>query len=208
MERALGVSSLLALVAFLGVWKGRSPAPDEPFRLALEGHEQPAATLQEASEGAHASGASSAEETPAESPVMQLVDLVIREEGEERVDERSRPRPTTPSRGRSQAPLRIAYTSPEFSLVKFVEPYYPTDARGLGIEGRIVVHTLVGEDGRVRRMRVDRARELPESFAVSAQWAIRQWEFVPVVREGTARSFWVEIPVRFRIVEGVAVESS
>jgi protein TonB len=75
-------------------------------------------------------------------------------------------------------------------------PAYPEWAREAGIEGRVVLHALVGRDGRVKRVSVKRdVRGLTDS----ARDAIARWIFRPATFGGRPVPVWVEIPVDFRL---------
>ena len=77
-----------------------------------------------------------------------------------------------------------------------VQPEYPTWARDNGISGTVLLHVLVGQDGRVRRMSVIRG---VTGLNEAAQEALRRWTFRPATANGRPRAVWVEIPVEFRL---------
>jgi protein TonB len=89
----------------------------------------------------------------------------------------------------------VAYDAPPVPLFH-PDPNYPTWARDAEIQGRVVLHVLVGMDGRVTRIAVRRdVRGLTDA----AREAISRWIFRPA-RSGThAVAVWVEIPVEFRL---------
>lgn len=75
-------------------------------------------------------------------------------------------------------------------------PEYPSWARDAGIEGRVVLHVLVGRDGRVTRVTVIQdARGLTDA----ARQAIARWLFHPALSGKNPVAVWVEIPVEFRL---------
>ena len=75
-------------------------------------------------------------------------------------------------------------------------PEYPTWARDAGIEGRVVLHVLVGRDGRVARMTVIRN---VEGLTDAAREAIARWLFHPALSGKNPVAVWVEIPIEFRL---------
>ena len=77
-----------------------------------------------------------------------------------------------------------------------VQPEYPTWARENGIAGTVLLHVLVGQDGRVRRMSVIRG---VTGLNEAAQEALRRWTFRPATANGRPLAVWVEIPVEFRL---------
>jgi protein TonB len=80
--------------------------------------------------------------------------------------------------------------------VQRVQPEYPTWAKENGIAGTVLLHVLVGQDGRVRRISV--IREVT-GLTEAAQEALRRWTFRPATANGRAVAVWVEIPVEFRL---------
>ena len=107
-----------------------------------------------------------------------------------------------PDQGTGQDALDAAVlsiTSDEIVVLKFLKPPYPADARLLGVEGQVRVQALVGEDGRVREVQADPDDRLLPSCVEAAKQAALQWRFAPLFADGSARSFWVEIPFRFHL---------
>jgi len=76
------------------------------------------------------------------------------------------------------------------------EPLYPDWCREQRIEGRVVLHALIGRDGRVRRVSVVRG---VKGLSEPAQAAIARWLFKPATFGGKPVAVWVEIPVEFRL---------
>ncbi len=75
-------------------------------------------------------------------------------------------------------------------------PVYSDWQRDAGIEGRVVLHALVGRDGRVKRVNV--VRDVG-GLSEPARAAIARWIFRPATFGGKPVSVWVEIPVDFRL---------
>jgi protein TonB len=76
------------------------------------------------------------------------------------------------------------------------KPEYPSWAREAGITGRVVLHVLVGEDGRVRRVTV---KEDVHGLGAVAAEAVARWVFRPARVAGRAVAVWVAVPVWFRL---------
>lgn len=73
-------------------------------------------------------------------------------------------------------------------------PQYPIFAREAGIEGTVILHLLVGKDGRVKRVRVARGvTGLNEAAAEAA----KQWVFSPALCNNKPVAVWFESPVHF-----------
>jgi protein TonB len=81
------------------------------------------------------------------------------------------------------------------AIVK-VPPQYPTDAREKGVDGTVLVQALVGRDGTVRDVRVQKSIRLLDAAAVQA---VYQWRFKPALSEGKPVAVWVAVPVRFAL---------
>jgi len=75
-------------------------------------------------------------------------------------------------------------------------PDYPLWARDQGIEGRVVLHALVGRDGRVTRITV--LRDVV-GLTNAAREAIARWRFHPALSGRNPVAVWVEIPIEFRL---------
>ena len=77
-------------------------------------------------------------------------------------------------------------------------PAYPDWAREAGIEGRILLHVLVGIDGFVKDVIVLSG---PNGLKEEAAKAVRRWTFHPGLANGSPVEVWVEIPIVFRLGE-------
>lgn len=75
-------------------------------------------------------------------------------------------------------------------------PAYPPWPREAGIEGRVVLHVLVGRDGRVVRVTVIRD---VKGLTDAAREAIARWRFHPALSGKHPVAVWVEIPIEFRL---------
>jgi protein TonB len=63
-----------------------------------------------------------------------------------------------------------------------VPPAYPSEARRLHIEGKVIIHAIINQDGTVGELRVMRG-QCP--FAKEAVGAVKQWRFSPTLLNGT-----------------------
>ena len=73
---------------------------------------------------------------------------------------------------------------------------YPRDAQQDGLEADIIVHCLVGVDGRVHEVAIVRGNP---GFNGAVVDAVSEYEFKPARRKGAAVSVWVIIPMHFRL---------
>lgn len=73
-------------------------------------------------------------------------------------------------------------------------PVYPEFARDAGITGKVVLHLLVGENGRVQRVVIIQGKTGLNEAAVNAAG---KWIFKPALKNGLAVSAWYELPMEF-----------
>ena len=76
-----------------------------------------------------------------------------------------------------------------------VQPTYPVEARGSGIEGRVWVNCLIGKDGKVKKANVVRSDS--SIFNKPAISAALQWRFTPATIKGKPVEVWANISFRF-----------
>ncbi len=82
------------------------------------------------------------------------------------------------------------------AVVTQVKPEYTDLAREAGVEGTVVMRALVGTDGHVKDVHVDKSVPLLDEAAVSA---VRKWVFTPALSSGHPVAVWVSVPVRFNL---------
>ncbi len=80
------------------------------------------------------------------------------------------------------------------------KPIYPDLAREAGVEGRVIVHALIGRDGRVMRVELDEKRAIP-LLNETALEAAKRWVFKPAYANGHAVAVWTSIPFQFVLHE-------
>ena len=80
--------------------------------------------------------------------------------------------------------------------VRDVKPTYPPEARASGIQGVVILETLIDADGFVVDARVLRSIPLLNEAALDA---VRQWRFVPTLLNGEARSVLMTVTVNFML---------
>lgn len=83
-------------------------------------------------------------------------------------------------------------------------PVYPEHLRRAGIEGFAEIDFHVDQRGLVTEARVHQASH-PE-FGEAGLAAVRSWQFEPGRRDGVPASFWVRIPLVFRVEREHALE--
>lgn len=75
-------------------------------------------------------------------------------------------------------------------------PRYPVEAAAAGQGGRVVLKLLIGPDGRVKDVEVERSEPAGVFDAVTVE-AARQWVFSPKLEDGEPVEGWVRVPVDF-----------
>ena len=102
------------------------------------------------------------------------------------------PEEPLPERGRTNPvdEMPVAFFKPK--------PDYPPIPREAGIEGLVVVHVLVGKEGRVLKAEIDEKRSIPMLNA-AAEEAARRWLFKPAFTNGKPVPVWVVLSFRFTL---------
>ncbi len=75
---------------------------------------------------------------------------------------------------------------------------YPMTALRNRAEGTVVLRVLVGEDGSVREIEIDKSsgsRDLDRA----AREAVMKWKFKPGMRGGAAYAAWARVPINFTL---------
>jgi len=85
-------------------------------------------------------------------------------------------------------------------LVDMRPPVYPPRCLRLGIEGRVKVRVLVGENGRPQEVTVGESSG-EASLDQAAIDAVREWRFAPAKRNGVAVRAWAIVPVEFKLID-------
>lgn len=80
--------------------------------------------------------------------------------------------------------------------VREVRPIYPRFAADAGITGTVLLHVLVGADGRVEEVRVLASVPVLNEAAIEAA---RHWVFRPARVSGRPVRVWVALPISFRL---------
>jgi protein TonB len=75
-------------------------------------------------------------------------------------------------------------------------PAYPEFARDAGITGKVILHVLVGKDGRVKNVKV---KQSVTGLDQAAKDAVQKWVFKPALSNNKPVAVWVEVPMDFRL---------
>lgn len=79
--------------------------------------------------------------------------------------------------------LSIGGTVEAAKLVTKVQPVYPESAKSASISGTVILHAVIGMDGRPLSLRVMNSQIDPE-LAKSAVEAVSQWRYTPTLLNG------------------------
>jgi protein TonB len=88
----------------------------------------------------------------------------------------------------------------QLKLLKSKPPIYPPRCLRLGIEGRVRVRALIGEDGRPQEVTLGKTSG-DSALDAAAMDAVRHWRFEPATRNGMAVRAWMNVPVEFKLVD-------
>jgi TonB family protein len=84
------------------------------------------------------------------------------------------------------------------SLLTKVEPVYPAAAKKKHISGTVVMHALIGEDGKVQNLD---AISGPAELRGAAIDAVRKWTYKPMVFNGNPTPWETTITINFNLVQ-------
>jgi protein TonB len=104
--------------------------------------------------------------------------------------------PTTS--GRTDKPPRISQMM-EGNLIYRVQPTYPSLARAARIQGPVVLHAVIGRDGRIENLQVVNGHPMLAGAAIEA---VKQWRYRPYVLNGEPIEVETQITVNFNLAGG------
>lgn len=85
---------------------------------------------------------------------------------------------------------------PNPQLLTMVEPIYPAAAKAAQVEGDVLLSIKVGEDGKVKTVRVLQGNPL---LTASAAAAVQQWRYAPHLQDGNPEDTDLNVRVKFRL---------
>ena len=83
-------------------------------------------------------------------------------------------------------------------LLSNVDPQYGREARLVKFQGTVMLRVIVGTDGLVRELRVERPLGL--GLDTQAVEAVRQWRFQPGMKDGVPVPVTAQVEVNFRLL--------
>jgi protein TonB len=106
------------------------------------------------------------------------------------------PPPPPPPPAAPPRPVRVGGQIKEPTLVRRVEPKYPSIAVAAHVEGTVILEAQVDENGRVQNVRILRSIPLLDRAALDA---VQQWQYTPVILNGRPVPFVLTVVVTFGI---------
>lgn len=100
--------------------------------------------------------------------------------------------PAPPIPATSPAPDRLVPSHLIYSLY----PVYPRDALQQGVEGTVVIHATVEQNGRVKNLRVVSG---PALLTPAALDAAQYWRYIPALRNGEPYETETDISIEFQL---------
>ncbi len=132
-------------------------------------------------------------DTPTTDPVPPDTQVKKYEMGDELL-------PGVPGLYANAAPVEETPVLWNLKLVDMRPPVYPPRCLRLGIEGRVKVRVLVGENGRPQEVTVGESSG-ESALDQAAIEAVREWRFEPARRNGVAVRAWAIVPVEFKLID-------
>jgi protein TonB len=95
--------------------------------------------------------------------------------------------------------IRVAGPMAEANLVHDVAPKYPPEAGRAGIEGTVVLLAVIGKDGTVKDVRVEKGLPVLAQAAIEA---VKQWRYRPYLLNGEPVEVDSQITINFNLSKG------
>jgi protein TonB len=113
--------------------------------------------------------------------------------------------PSTPTTVASTSPSNAsaAISAPRFgaAYLNNPAPKYPTIAKRLGEQGRVLLRVLVSADGLAKDVRLHSSSG-STTLDDSAIKAVRHWRFIPAKQGDASVEAWVQVPIVFKLDQG------
>ena len=78
----------------------------------------------------------------------------------------------------------------------FVQPTYPPEAKAAGIEGSVLLHAIIGKDGKIESLQLISG---PAELSKSALDAVKQWTYKPYLLNGNPVAVDTTITVTYSL---------
>ena len=101
-----------------------------------------------------------------------------------------------PAPGAPPPPIRVGGQIAPPTLTKKIEPEYPPLAVAANVEGTVILEATVDKRGHVAGVEVLRSHPLLATAAVDA---VRQWQYEPLMLNGSPQPFVLTVTVSFSL---------
>lgn len=101
------------------------------------------------------------------------------------------PQPSNPQQ------LRIGGAAEQAKLIHKVQPLYPTSAKAAGVQGKVLLDTVISADGIPQEIRVISSPS--DDLTQSALDAVRQWRYSPTLLNGQPVEVVTEVMVNYTL---------
>jgi protein TonB len=96
----------------------------------------------------------------------------------------------------AQQKVRVGGEIKEPKKIKDVKPVYPEDAKAAGVQGIVIIETLIGTDGAVKEAKVLRSVQMLDQAALEA---VTQWRYTPTLLNGDPVEVIMTVTVTFTL---------
>lgn len=104
--------------------------------------------------------------------------------------------PAPPPPPKTREPVRPGGDIRIPQKIRHVAPVYPPIAQSAGVAGTVILEAVIGENGRIRDLRVLRSIALLDRAAMDA---VRQWQFTPTLLNGVPVPVVMTVTVTFQL---------
>lgn len=116
------------------------------------------------------------------------------------------PTATTPAEADTEPVVRfIPYDEPPKPIGGYVviqqHLVYPAEAKDAGIEGTVIVHAFIADDGKTSTVKIAKNETGDARLGEAAMEALRPVAWEPAKQKGTPVGVWISIPVNFMLSE-------
>ena len=92
--------------------------------------------------------------------------------------------------------VRVSQGVSEGLLVRKVQPQYPPLAKEAHIQGSVVLHAVIGKDGKVQQLQVESGHPMLARAAIDA---VKKWQYKPYMLNGQPVEIDTTITVNFQL---------
>jgi len=108
--------------------------------------------------------------------------------------------PPSPDESSNKPRLRIGGTVEATKLITKVQPIYPQSAKAAGAQGTVILHAIVGLDGRPLSLRVMNSQIDPDLSRAAVE-AVSKWRYTPTLLNGEPVEIDTTVMVNFTLAQ-------